>query len=84
VGALLTLAHIPPSGVPAGVDLWALASPGAADEATVRASIYNAGMTGDPVLKQVRDDLRHPEWARMAAAWWLREGPGIHEQPPIV
>ncbi len=84
VGALLALAHIPPSGVPADVDLWALTSPGEADDATVRASVYCAGMTGNPVLALVKDDPRHPEWVRLAAGWWLREGPAIHEQPPIV
>ena len=84
VGALITLAHIPPSGVPAGVDLSALTSPGQADDQAVRASLYCAGMTGDPVLGKVKDDLRHPEWVRVAADWWLREGPAIHEHPPIV
>ena len=50
----------------------------------MRASLYCAGMTGDPVLEKVKDDLRHPEWVRVAADWWLREGPAIHEHPPIV
>lgn len=83
-GALITLAHIPPSEVPAGVDLSALTSPGQTDARTVRASVYFAGMTGDPVLKMVQDDQRHPEWVRLAAEWWWREGPAIHEHPPIL
>lgn len=82
-GALLALAHIPPSDVPGRVDLWALTSPGAADQAALRASLYYAGMTGDRLLEEVQHDHRHPEWVRVAASWWLHEGPAIHEHPPI-
>jgi hypothetical protein len=83
-GALFALAHIPPSGVPApAMDLWALRSPGEADEASVRGAIYYAGMVGDPVLAQVQDEERQPEWVRVAARWWLREGPAIHEPSPV-
>lgn len=83
-GALLALAHIPPSGVPAEADLRALKAPAAADEQVLRSSIYYAGMVGDATLKGLAEDSGAPEWARAAARWWLREGPAIHEQPPVV
>jgi hypothetical protein len=84
VGALVALAHIPPSGVPAPVDLWPFRSPQDAEQETLRAAVYCAGMTGDPVLKQLQVDESQPEWVRIAAGWWLREGPAIHEQPLIL
>lgn len=84
LGALVALAHIPPSGVPTRVHLWPLESPDEVDAETFRAALYNAGMTGDPVLEKLQDDPHHEEWVRVAARWWLREGPAIHEQPPLL
>jgi hypothetical protein len=85
LGAFVALAHIPPPGVPTSVDLWPLRSPGELDPETGRAAVYYAGMTGDDaVLEQLRDDPRTEPWVRTAAGWWLREGPGIHEQPPLL
>ena len=84
LGALVALAHIPPSGVRVPVDLWPLRSPGEVEPETLRAAVYYAGMTGDPVLEQLVDDPGQEPWVRSAARWWLREGPAIHEQPPLV
>lgn len=79
--AYVCVAHLPPapgeSRRPAVVPLLRAASP--ANEAVVRAALYCAGMTADPVLHQVRDDADMPEWVRRAASWWLREGPACHE-----
>ena len=84
LGALIALAHIPPSGVPTSVDLWALRSPREVEPETLRAAVYYAGMTRDPVLEQLKDDPAQEPWVRSAARWWLREGPAIHEQPPLL
>jgi len=84
LGAFVALAHIPPSGVPTSVDLWPLRSPGELEPETVRAAVYYAGMTGDAVLEQLAHDPRQEPWVRTAAGWWLREGPAIHEQPPLL
>jgi hypothetical protein len=84
LGALVALAHIPPSGVPTRVHLWPLETPDEVDAETFRAALYNAGMTGDPVLEKLKDDPRQEDWVRVAARWWLREGPAIHEQPPLL
>jgi hypothetical protein len=84
VGALLATAHLPLPGAPSErADLWALTSAGEADEATLRASIYCAGMTGDPILAAVEADDRQPQWVRASAGWWRQHGPGIHESPPL-
>ncbi|HSE09374.1 MAG TPA: hypothetical protein VLB29_11975 [Nocardioidaceae bacterium] len=83
-GALVALAHIPPSGVPEPVDLWPLDSPDEVDPETLRVAVYNAGMTGHPVLARLADDPRQEDWVRVAARWWLREGPAIHEPAPLL
>lgn len=79
VGALVALAHVPPSTPPRHVRPDPLVSPGDADLASMRAALYCAGMTGDPVLDLVAVDPRHEEWVRRAARWWRDQGPGIHE-----
>lgn len=84
LGALVALAHIPRSGVRTPVDLWPLRSPGEVPPETLRSAVYYAGMTADPALERLKDDPTQEEWVRTAARWWLREGPAIHEQPPLL
>ncbi|MGI9156881.1 MAG: hypothetical protein ACR2FG_09625 [Marmoricola sp.] len=45
-----------------------------ADGEVGRRSLYAAGMSGNPVLRQWADDAARPAWLRAGARWWLRVG----------
>lgn len=76
--ALVILAH---GGVPPPTELVTVALARGGDEAS--RALYAAGMTGHRMLAGIRDDSGHPPPFRGAAAWWLREGSRIVDEPAL-
>jgi hypothetical protein len=44
-----------------------------------RAKMYALGMTGSPALETIIRSSHAPEWQRVAARWWVSQGPAVRE-----
>jgi hypothetical protein len=44
-----------------------------------RAKMYALGMTASPALETIVRSGQAPEWQRVAAGWWLSQGPAVGE-----
>ncbi|MGH3368477.1 MAG: hypothetical protein ACRDPR_00600, partial [Nocardioidaceae bacterium] len=42
-----------------------------------RAKLYALGMTGSPSLSGIARSRHSPQWQRVAAQWWLAQGPAV-------
>ena len=42
-----------------------------------RSKMYALGMSGSPALESIARSPNAPEWQRIAAGWWLTQGPAV-------